>query len=55
MNTPVRNLLVLGAAWGLLLAAPPAVLMAGEPDFFVLAALLGAALAGALGLSLIHI
>ncbi|QYJ16162.1 hypothetical protein Rxycam_01993 [Rubrobacter xylanophilus DSM 9941] len=49
MNTPVRNLLVLGAAWGLLLAAPPAVLMAGEPDFFVLAALLGAALAGALG------
>ncbi|WP_041328423.1 hypothetical protein [Rubrobacter xylanophilus] len=45
----MRNLLVLGAAWGALLALPPAALMAGEPGAAPLAALLGAALAGALG------
>lgn len=49
MRPPVRNLLILGAAWGLLLAALPAAVMAGEPGAFLIAALLGAALAGALG------
>lgn len=46
-----RRLLILGAAWGLVLAAVPAVVMAqpGRPGAFLLAALLCAAASGCVG------
>lgn len=46
-----RRLLVLGAAWGLVLAAVPAIVMAqpGRPSAFLLAALLCAVASGCVG------